>query len=152
MMPSTQVTEYADDDRFLTVGFHLGDHVTFHLICQSQQHNATSAIGSLQVIGCVLVVDPRDAEEDELVFWFEHAYWLSVLQLSHLRGFVLGVAQVHAHDIAHEVLAEAHPELCQLSNPQIAYHRLISLDVTTGEDKWVARDLSSLDPTGMSIP
>lgn len=134
----------------LAVWFTIGEHILLNLICETQQHNTAveSAINSLRVIGCVLIVRSLELSEDERRAYAMHSFWSSVLQLSHLRGLVFGMA----YDDAHEMFAEAHTELCQLSNRQIGFYRFISLENVAGDEhKWIARDPSSLDTTGMFI-
>lgn len=60
--------------------------------------------------------------EGEHRSYAERNFWPLVLQLPHLRGLVLGMA----HHNAHEMLAEAHPELRRLSNRQITFHQFVS--------------------------
>lgn len=145
-----RLTKYADNDGSLTVRFEINEHVLFHLICQSHQCNTASAIGSLQVIGCVLVVHRTEASNDAYTSYADQSFWTEVLQLPHLRGLILGMAR----DDAHEMLASAHPELCQLGNRRPAFYRFVSLerdadDVEKG--KWIARDPLSLDATGLFV-
>lgn len=147
-----QVTKDAGVHHSSTIRFQLDDDIELYLICQSQEHNTASAINSPQVIGCVLMAHgmilPGDEHEDERRAYAEHGFWSSVLQLPHLRTLVFGMA----HGNAHEMLASAHPELRQLSN-QIAFCRFVSLENIAGdEEKWVARDPSSLDTTGRFVP
>ena len=90
-----------------------------------------------------------NVSKDDLMSYAKLDLWRLDLQLPYLRGLVIGMVGSDAH----QMLADAHPELCRLNNPQMGFYRLVSLeDVKDKKGKWVARNPSSLEPTGMFIP